>query len=185
MLSTQERQLIERLLSRDETAFTVFYQRFAPKLAAFINRKIGDDKDAEEILQDTLFAFLDKVRDLTGKSSLSTYLCAIANHKIIDYYRKRKLKQVVFSQFPEGVVELLATVVGADKQLDEQFLKEKIERVFARIHPHYRTLLLLKYRDGFDVVEIAGKLACSFKSVESSLFRARQAFRNLYLKEYE
>ncbi len=180
MLSTEEQQLLQRLLSRDEAAFTTFYTHYSPKLAAFINRKIGDDKDAEEILQDTLFAFLDKVRDFTGKSSLSTYLCAIANHKIIDYYRKRKLKQVVFSQFPEGVVELLATVVGVDKQLDEQFLKEKIEKVFTKIHPHYRTLLLLKYRDGFDVVEIAGKLTCSFKSVESSLFRARQAFRKIY-----
>jgi len=172
-----EKQLIADLLDRKEEAFHMFYQTHAPKVRNFIRKRIGNEKDVEEILQDTLFAFLERVRDFNGGSKLSTYLCAIARHKIVDYYRKKRIKQTVFSQLPEGLIELFSFIVTPEKELDRTFLKEKIEKALSHLEPRYKTILLLKYKEGYSVSEIAGKLSCSFKSAESALFRARKAFR--------
>ena len=40
--------------------------------------KVNNQFDAEEILQDTLFAFLEALRDFHGTSSLKTFLFAIS-----------------------------------------------------------------------------------------------------------
>ncbi len=176
-MESSEKELITGLLTGREDAFRKFYAAYAPRLSHFIKKKIDNEDDAEELLQDTLFAFLERVRDFNGESKLSTYLCAIARYKIIDFYRKRRLKQTVFSQLPEGFIELFSYIITPEKEFDQTFLREKIQGTLRKLPLDDRKLLLLKYHDGFSVTEIAQKMSCSFKSAESSLFRARKAFQ--------
>ncbi|RJR15724.1 sigma-70 family RNA polymerase sigma factor [Candidatus Microgenomates bacterium] len=180
-ISDEESQLIARLLDRDPQAPQEFYAKYAPLLLRFIRRKVGNEQDVEEIAQDTLFAFLDHARDFTGTAKLSTYLCSIAAHKIVDFYRKKKLKRIVFSQLPEGFEQLFADLGSPEDALDTQFVRERISDIFARLKPQYAHVLQLKYIEGRDVKEIAAILKCSFKSAESILFRARRAFVALYV----
>lgn len=176
-----ESELIKRLLAKDRLAARTFYQTYTPKLLRFIHTRIASEQDTEEIAQDTLFAFLEGIRDFTHKCSLSTYLCSIASNKIIDYYRKRKLKRIVFSQLPAGLEPLVSELTDPQKILDRRMTSEKITTILRRLSPHYARILKLKYIEGRSVAEIAKILTCSFKSVESSLFRARKAFVKLYI----
>lgn len=175
-----DEMLITQILERDRRALSVFYRRFVPGLSSYIHVKIGDREDAEEVLQDTLYAFLEAIRDFHGKSSVKTFLYSIGHHKVVDYYRRRKLKQLVFSRAPN--LELLVSpLLGPEEELDVTMLKEKIQRVLAGILPQYRTMLVSKYMDNLSVADIARKFALSFKSAESQLFRARKAFIELFL----
>ncbi|MBI2611610.1 RNA polymerase sigma factor [Candidatus Gottesmanbacteria bacterium] len=171
----KDKALVEGILKGDETSLRQFYTLYKPRLTSYIKRKISNPEDAEEVLQDTFIATLDALRDFTYQSSLYTYICSIANHKTIDFYRKKKLKNIVFSQAPE-IESLVATLTGPEEKLDEELLKTKIHDTFQKISPRYRKILTLKYIHGYSVVEIAQKLSISFKSAESQLFRARRAF---------
>jgi RNA polymerase sigma-70 factor (ECF subfamily) len=168
-------QMIAKILLRDRRTLLLFYRRYSPKLSRFIAGKVGNPADAEEILQDTLYAFLDAIRDFQGKSNVQTFLFSICQHKVIDYYRKKKLKHAVFSQMPQ-LEAIVSQLSGPEEQLDAVLVKEKIHAVLSRLLPRYRQILLLKYLDGLSVEEIAKHLTLSFKSVESQLFRARKAF---------
>lgn len=176
----EDQQLIRHILARDRRALSIFYRRYTPKLSAFIHGKVGNTLDAEEILQDTLFAFLEAIRDFHGKSSVKTFLFSICHHKIIDYYRRKKLKQLVFSQMP-GLEAIVSPMLNPEEELDVVLLKEKIQAVLGRMMPRYRMLLVSKYVDDLSVAEIARKFALSFKSAESQLFRARKAFVELFI----
>ncbi len=176
----EDRELVAQMLSRDRHALSLFYRRYTPRLAAFIRGKVNNSLDAEEILQDTLFAFLEAIRDFHGKSSVKTFLFSICNHKIIDYYRRKKMKQLVFSQMP-GLEALVSPMLNPEEALDIAILKEKIQTVLAKLLPRYRNLLVSKYIDNLSVAEISSKFALSFKSAESQLFRARKAFVELFL----
>ena len=175
-----DRDLIAKILAHDRKALSLFYRRYTPKLARFIRMKIDSREDGEEVLQDTLFAFLEAIRDFHGNSSLSTFLFSICHHKIIDFYRKRKIKQVVFSQTP-NLGALVSPILNPEEELDATMLKEKIHRVMGHILPHYRALILSKYEERLSVSEIAKKFALSAKGAESQLFRARKAFVALFL----
>lgn len=172
--------LIEKILARDRCALLSFYRQYTPNLARFIHGKIREKEDAEEVLQDTLFAFLEAIRDFHGNASIKTFLYAIAHHKVIDYYRKKKLKQLLFSRAP-SLEYLISPILSPEEEFDTVLLKEKIQSVLSRILPKYRSLLVLKYMENLSVADIAKKCAISFKSAESQLFRARKAFVELFL----
>jgi RNA polymerase sigma factor (sigma-70 family) len=175
-----DQALIGKILSRDRHALSVFYRRYTPKLTALIRMKVRNPSDAEEILQDTLFGFLEAIRDFQGASSIQTFLFAICNHKIIDYYRRKKLKQIVFSQTP-NLEALVSPLLNPEQELDTVMLKEKISNVLEGILPHYRQMIIWKYMDNLTVSEIAHNLAVTLKGAESQLFRARKAFVTLFL----
>jgi RNA polymerase sigma-70 factor (ECF subfamily) len=172
--------LIAHMLDRDRHALAFFYRRYTPRLSAFIRQKIHNSSDAEEVLQDTLFAFLEAIRDFQGASSVQTFLFSICRHKIIDFYRRKKIKQIVFSQTP-NLEALVSPVFNPEEELDSTLLKEKIHVVLAGILPRYRKLLTLKYIDNLTVAEIASRINSTLKGAESQLFRARKAFVESFL----
>lgn len=177
---TGDRRLIEKMLARDRRALLIFYRRFAPKLSRFIAMKIGNPADADEILQDTLYAFLEAIRDFEGKSNIQTFLFSICQHKIIDFYRRKKMKHAVFSQMPQ-LEAFISPLMSPEEEFDGTIAKEKIHAVLGRLLPRYRQILVMKYIEGHSVEEIAKKLTLTFKSVESQLFRARKAFVELFI----
>jgi len=176
-----EKKLVSQILAGNERALRYFYNAYQLRLTNFIKSKIANEGDAEEILQDTFLASIEALRDFSFRCRLFTFIASIANHKIIDFYRRKKIKDVVFSRLPD-VEPLVSTLFGPEDSLDEELLKEKIKQTFDRITPKYRQILKLKYIYGFSVDEIARKLSISFKSAESQLFRARQAFVLAYTK---
>jgi len=176
----RDTNLVEKILARDKRALLTFYRSYTPKLLRLIRIKVSSEHDCEEILQDTLFAFLEAIRDFHGESRLETYLYSICNHKIIDFYRRKKIRHIVFSQMPR-LEELISPVLNPEEELDVTLYKENISRVLAGILPRYRQILMLKYVDGLSVSDIARKFAVTLKSAESQLFRARKAFVNLFV----
>ncbi len=175
MLRMDDNDLIEKILYRDKRALHTLYQTHVPKLTSFINGKVANPHDAEEIIQDTLFAFLEALRDFHGNCAISTFLFSIAKHKVIDYYRRKKLRHLVFSQAPY-LEELVSPILNPEEELDGVMLKEKLKRAFSLILPRYRLVLQLKYLDDASVLEISKQCAWTLKKTESLLFRARKAF---------
>jgi RNA polymerase sigma-70 factor (ECF subfamily) len=174
-LALEERKIVADILLGREKALRLFYKYYYPSLLTYIRHKIGSEPDVEEILQDTFLATIEALRDFSFRSSLFTFICSIANHKVIDFYRRKKIKNVLFSKLPE-VEPILASLYGPENEFDTELLRQKIKQTFAKLSPQYSLILKLKYIHGFTVAEIAGKLSISFKSAESQLFRARRAF---------
>jgi len=178
---TDERELVKRLLRGSRSSLRTYYTRYSPRLMAFIGSRVQSGEDAEEILHDTLLSALDSLAIFTGRSSLFTWLCGIARHEIADYYRRQKIRSVVFSRLPfiEGFVSRALEPSAA-------MMREEYERgvkvALGRLMPHYREILVLKYMDGMSVKEIAKRLGMSVKACESALTRARRAFVVAYEK---
>lgn len=174
-----DKALVKSILKGDERALRWFYSHYHPRLLTFIKNKIENEKDAEEILQDTLLGTIEGLRDFSFRSSLFTFMCSIANHKVIDFYRRKKIKSVLFSKLGD-VEPFISTLLGPEEALDEELLRQNIRETFKKIAPKYSKILRLKYIYGYSVEEIARSLSISFKSAESQLFRARKAFVEAY-----
>ncbi|MBI3385421.1 sigma-70 family RNA polymerase sigma factor [Candidatus Gottesmanbacteria bacterium] len=176
----EDREQVNKILGGDKKALLTFQKSYSGRLFNFIKHKINSQEDAEEVLQDTLLASLEAMRDYTGQSSLYTYIYGITKHKVVDFYRRKKIKQVVFSKLPqaEGLISLL---LSPEQRYERKELKEKIAKCFLALKPTHQTVLKLKYIEGMTVGEIAKATAETIKSVESSLFRARRAFAKTFI----
>jgi RNA polymerase sigma factor (sigma-70 family) len=63
--------------------------RFGKRLLGFIRQRVGNEADAEDILQDVWYQLTTTV-DTEPIEQISGWLFAVARNKIIDRYRKRK-----------------------------------------------------------------------------------------------
>lgn len=171
----EESDMVKRILAHDERALYDFYRTYTPPLRRFIQLKVQNPHDAEDILQDTLYAFLDAIRDFQGHCKLRTFLQSICHHKLVDYYRKKKMKQLVFSQIPE-IENLVSPLLDPEAALNERMVKEELHKTLNRLIPQYKTVLYARYMLNMPVSEIARTLALTLKGAESMLFRAKKAF---------
>ena len=184
MEDKSEKQLIKGVLCQDSRSLKRFRQNFAGKLESFVSLKIADSRDVEEVVQDTLMDAIICLPRFSFKSSLSTWIIAIARHNIADFYRKRKIKTVVFSLLP-GLEKITSRALGPETAFEELELKRLLLAALGNLSEGYRQILRLKYVEGLKVKEIAGIHQKSVKAAEMKLRRARLAFRQNWLNEKE
>jgi RNA polymerase sigma-70 factor (ECF subfamily) len=157
-------------------------EQLRQKLFNFISHKVNDPADAEDIVQETMISLYDSLPLFKGKSSFLTWACSIARHEVADFYRKKKLKQIVFSRLP-WLKELVSQALGPELAYQELETKKKIVNTFKRLSEGYARILRLKYVEQLSMQEIARELKLTVKAVESRLTRARLAFQKLYVGE--
>jgi RNA polymerase sigma-70 factor (ECF subfamily) len=153
--------------------------KYQKSLAAFIRKKIGDEDVAEELTQDILMAAYQALPTFNGKSSEFSFICGIAKHKITDYYRKKKLKTILFSTNPV-FEEIADQALTPERDVLKNELKEEIKKTFGEIKAGYKNLLRLKYIEGLKTIKIDEMLKISTKAVESRLHRAKKEFQNAW-----
>ena len=179
----EDKELVAQVLTGNKKATRKFYKAYERRLLNFILRKVSNRKDAEEILQDTFVSAFDSLPLFSHRASLFTWLCAIARHEIIDFYRKKKLKTIIFSRLP-FLKKIVDRALGPELTLQEKEMKQKIFNTFKNLSEGYSQILRLKYIEGLTIAQIAFKLGKTVKAVESKLFRARLSFQNEYKKQF-
>lgn len=156
-----------------------FYQKYFSGLRVFIARKIDDEGVVDELTDDVLMAAYDSLPNFNHKCSEFSYICSIAKHKIIDYYRKKKLKTVLFSTNPI-FEEIADQALSPERDILKNELKSEIEAAFSELKEGYSKILRLKYLDGLRTSKIAEITKLSVKAVESRLSRAKQQFQHVW-----
>jgi len=180
-----DRALVEKLLARDERAFAEFFDTYAPRLFRFAMRRAGNEDLAEEITQTTLIAAVGNLKTWRGEASLFTWLCSISRRQILDHWRRTarqpELRPLDDDPDVRAALESLASggegPDAADAALDGRRLAERVQITLDYLPDRYGDVLEWKYLQGLSVNEIAERLATTPKAVESTLTRARQAFR--------
>jgi RNA polymerase sigma-70 factor (ECF subfamily) len=175
----EELRLARRIAAGDENAVEEYYDRYAEPLYAFIYHHVNKE-DAEEIWQDSLLVSIRGMAGYHGQSKIYTWLCAIARHKIADFFRRNhRLAENVSTPLEE-------TKNIFDKSpLPEDWLQKKAVRVqvidaLQMLSEEYREALIARYADDKEVEVIARQLGRSYKATESLLSRARLAFQNAF-----
>lgn len=159
-----------------------FYKKYYFGVKGFVTKKIEDEGVVEELCQDILLAAWESRENFSNKSQEFSWICGIAKHKIVDYFRKKKLKTILFSVSPI-FEEIADEALGPEKDCLKNELKKEINKVFVRIKRDYKKILKLKYLEGMAIREIALIFGKSEKSIESKLGRARLAFRQVWKHE--
>lgn len=153
-----------------------FYDKYYLGLRKFVKQRVENEEDGEELVNDIMLAAINSLPGFNHQSNEFTWLCGIAKHKIIDFYRKKKLKTILFSVNPM-FEEVADKALGPEEESLKNELKKEIKGVFRDLSEGYRKLLRLKYVDGRSMKEIAVSLKTTVKAVESKLVRAKKAFK--------
>ena len=179
-------RLAERMLSGDARAFDEFFNGYFDRLYRFVLVRVNQDESAaEDIVQQTLCKAIDKISQYRGESALFTWLCRIGRNTIVDSFRAadRPRGQVIPFEESEEVRLALETISNMDtsdpqQAMVNQQIKRLVRVVLDYLPRRYGQVLEWKYIEGYSVKEIAGRLGVAPKAAESTLTRARNAFKD-------
>ena len=170
----EDASLLVQLKSGDPKAVQLWFTAYHDRLYHAISARVSQEKDVEELVQDTFLACLKHLPLFRGESSIWTWMTRITQHEVADYYRKRYAKKFIHA-LP------LSELLPLRDLSDAHEISQKVRQVLAKMASDEREILLMKYVDQKKVKQIAAELGRTAKSVESVLFRARLEFRKLYV----
>jgi len=158
----------ERTFLMTEDTFRIFYEQTARPVWAYLARTTGDDRLADDLLQEAYYRFLRSRATFESDDHRRNYLFRIATNLIHDHRRgpgrERRLEDTTES------VQLTSSAHLADQTMR----RLDLARAMGRMKPRERSLLWLAYAQGFSHEEIAGILGLRKGSLKALLFRARQ-----------
>ena len=174
-------QLIQRILSGDDSAFNTLVQKYQKGVHALAWRKIGDFHYAEEITQDTFLQAYKNLSTLQNPDQFAGWLYVIANRLCIDWKRRQKFVPQSLQEVPVKEVEASAyTRYILEKQETEARERryEIVEKILKRLPESERTVVTLHYLGEMTAKEIGKFLGVSVGTIDSRLYRARKRLKN-------
>src|SRR4051812_11103594 len=92
--SEQIFDIISRVLSDDENAFSEIIHHFASRLQAMIYRIVLDWDETRDISQETFIGAYQNLSRYDPKSNFQSWLFVIGARKALDSLRRRKIRQI-------------------------------------------------------------------------------------------
>jgi RNA polymerase sigma factor (sigma-70 family) len=112
------------------------YKTERKRLLGYIRKKISDNLDAEDILQDVFYQLTIGFNDIRGIENLTAWLYRVADNRIIDKFRKRKPESISYSdnikEDEDGPISLQEILPELGTSLEEEEIKGKIWKIIEK-----------------------------------------------------
>ena len=176
-------QLIHKILSGDDAAFSILVNKYQKSVHALAWQKIQDFHYAEEIMQDTFLKAYQKLPTLRDPNQFGSWLHVIANRLCIDWLRKQKRQQdqkLVMQSLedtrPEEIEESSYTQHVSEQRMIErtECYHEFSKKLLAKLPENERAVVTLFYLDEMSTKEIGKSMGVSVNTITSRLQRARK-----------
>ena len=175
-MTAAERTYMEDLVKREQG-----------RLLGFIRKRVSNDEDARDILQDVYFQLSSGFDDIRSVSSLTSWLFTTARNRITDHFRKRKpdlLADIKMANpdSEEGPLMLEDILPSLSGNPEEEYMRtviwETIEACLERLPSAQRDVFIMNEFEDMSFKEIS---ALTGEGVSTLLSRKRYAVT--YLRE--
>lgn len=178
-----ERAMIERLRAGDKTACAQCVEAHAPGLYRLAYRLMGDEAEAEDVVQETFLNAFKSIDAFEWRSGLKTWLYRIAtNAAFMRLRRKTPLNVSVELPEEDGATTMPAQLFDWCCLPEHDFAtseaKTELEAAIRELPEKLRAVFVLRELEGLSGEETAQALGVSLDNVKTRLHRAR-----LWLRE--
>lgn len=155
--------LLARSSRREVDAFASLVRRHQAGLVRFLEGMIGRRGDAEDLAQEALLAAFRGASDFDGRSTVRSWLFAIAKNAAREFSRSHRRRRA-------RELEASSSEKRDPPDPSEAWARELLEQLPEK----FREALLLCDVNGFTYEEAAQALGCPVKTLSTRLFRARE-----------
>ncbi len=176
-----DRELIEKSI-QDTSFFACLYERYEAKLLRYIHHiSQVNEEEALDILQDSFIKIWKNLHDFDADLSFNSWVYRIVHHQTISEWRK----SVSFGKNKTVDYELhLKYVQNEDLSYEEIETEKKVMNIINQLPDHYKAVLVLKYFEDKNYIEISDILKIPEGTVATYLNRAKKMFSELAQKQH-
>ena len=156
------------------------YKREKSRLLAFIRSRVSNREDAEDILQDVFYHTLQGVSVTDQIDNVLGWLYTAARNRIIDWYRKKRLRTVPLDDMEKyGIEDLIAdSGLHPEQSYYRNVITEALIESVEALPEEQRMVFVLQELEGMTFKEIAETTG---ESINTLISRKRYAV--LYLRK--
>ncbi|HLL22300.1 MAG TPA: RNA polymerase sigma factor [Kofleriaceae bacterium] len=135
-------------------ALRIVMDRYGPQIYRYCREALRDESLADDVHQRV---FIEAHRDLpkfARRSSLRTWLFAIARHRVLDASKSRR--RALAHLGDADADDIVDPRPAPDERIQDAQLREVLAACLDELGEHVRTAVLLRYQQGFSFEEMAG-----------------------------
>jgi RNA polymerase sigma-70 factor (ECF subfamily) len=169
------------------------FKDHAGRVYNLARRMLGNDADAEDVVQDVLVQVVRKLHTFRGDADLTTWLHRVTVNAALAHRRKRAhreqreihdpLDHFVDSGMHGNPVRPWS--VEPDRQALDRETQQLVEKAIAELPELYRDVYVLADVEQLPNAEIADMLGLSLPAVKSRLHRGRLLMRHALAPHFE
>lgn len=166
----QDDLLVEGCKAGRQQAQIEVYRKFHLQVYNTCLRIVGNQADAEDLMQNSFIDAFNKIKSYKGPSAFGGWLKRIAVNNAIDFMLSRK----PYGDDPE----ILTNIAEENDTECEEFIElrvEQIKKAMNMLIADYRVILSLCLFEGYDHEEIGQILKISQANVRTRISRARKS----------
>ena len=181
----------ERMTAEQDHRISEVLEREQSRLRNFIRRRVADEGDAEDILQDVFYELVETYRLMKPVEQVGAWLYRVARNRIIDRFRKKK--PVTFADTAgvsdEGELLQLEDLLpspdaGPDAAYARGVLLQELEDAVDELPDEQREVFVGHEVEGYSFKELSARTGVSVNTLLSRKHYAvvylRQRLRAIY-----
>lgn len=176
-----EAELVRRAAGRDEDAIRAIIQQHNRRLYRVARGIVGDDGEAEDVLQEAYIRAFAAIRDFRGESRLSTWLTRIVANEALQRLRSRRAVPTDDAMLARAeVIPFPGSTQHAndpERSLAQREICQLVEREIDALPREFRIVLIARVVEGMSVEETAETLGLKPQTVKTRLHRARRMMK--------
>jgi len=170
-----DKTLIRRIAAGDQSAMRAIFARYRVRVYRWLLRLIDDESLAEDLLSEVFLDVWRQAASFEARSSVSTWLLAIARYKAFSARRRR-----TDAELDEATVCTVPDIADdPEVTLQKKNRAEALRQSLLRLSPDHREVIDLAYYHGKSVKEIAEIVSISEATVKTRMFYARRKLAEL------
>jgi len=173
-MSDAESQLAARCRSGDRAALEEVYHEYVDRVWRYGYHRTRSREGAGEVVQETFLRVIRSIDRFEGRSSLGTWIFAIARSVAIEIRRRSARDQVS----EPLVLRLVSDGNDPGEVPDREQARESVRRAIRCLPGAQHDAIVLYELSGLTIKEAADVLGWSEPRVKTTLFRARRRMRD-------
>jgi RNA polymerase sigma-70 factor (ECF subfamily) len=161
------------------------FLRHAPRIYSLARRLLGNEADADDVVQDVLVQVVRNLDSFRGECHVTTWLHRVTVNAALLHRRKRAARAAreayaALDRVADHGRPASAAQAGRhlpDRQAQARELRELVGRAIARLPKVYRDAAVLSGLEGLPNAQVGAALGLSLPAVKSRLHRARLLLR--------
>ena len=185
-MELSDRAAVDEVLSGKRESFRVLVDRHGRKVFGLAYRMMGNEHDADEVVQETFLRCYKRLDSFEARSTFSTWLYRIAANCALDLLAKRKQEKMhvvesdakdVEMNPEEHTLDYASPQPGPERMLLSSELRQRVADAMKRLTAVERTAFVLRHFEGRSIAEIGSVLKVRDEAVKNTIFRAVKKMR--------
>ena len=173
-----ERALIERCRTGDDTAFGELVDRYKNLVYGLVYRLVSDRSLVDDLAQEVFLKVHRGLPYFRGDARLSTWIYRIVQN-VCFQARTRRTADVPLDSGGDDRPRRPIEPGGADTAFADIELRDRLEKAIAQLPEQYRLLIAAHYLRGVQYEALADALNMPLGTVKTHLYRAKRRLREL------